>query len=323
MLKVNDIFNRPEGQAFDLTNGIDVVDFFNTGLAGPINQIENELGTFEDLDLSSRVGVETATTEQLVAREERQANESFISATDEPNDSFGFQDTAPSIIGEAEDVTTTTSGGNFIGSPDILSPPQSENNVSRPPSRETEDLPNTPEFKSGNNVRVLDKTRDQLQSRKSVPGSRIFSQDFNDDGTDKQVSGIEIVVPADATKEELAKAKAWVQRTHAAYKKLGVNVPIRRGDGIKRGGRGVKGFFHLEDHFLDDVKARNAIKKNPEIFAEITASTLGTISGSTFINPHKSNDPGAIGSDGLGERDFSKKFRTPFLTKALQKANKS
>lgn len=289
MLRAVDIFSRQEGQSFDLTQGVDIVDFFNAGIASPANTLEQE---FEDLDIQSNVDADDNTAnEDLERSRQNRANNELFDSNPQNESQFGFEDR-----------------GVQLG--DFSIEPQSQ------PSSESP-LPDSEPFEAASGVRVLDTTRDQLSSRKSVPGARIFSQDFNDDGTDKKVKGIEIVVPSDATKEEIEKAKAWVQRTHSTFKELGVDVPIRHGDGLKKGGRGVDGFFHLEDHFLDDVQARNAIKENPELFAQVTASTLGTISGSTFINPHKSNDPGAIGSDGIGERDFSKQFRTPFLISAL------
>lgn len=161
--------------------------------------------------------------------------------------------------------------------------------------------------------RVSNKTRDQITGFSSKPGNRMVSLDFNDQGGDSNTArGIEIKVPADATPEELNAARAWVRELHAFYKSHGLNVPIRHGDGIKHGGRGVPGVFHTEPFFAANEQARKVIEKDPEGYAEILGRTLGNIDGVTFIPPHKLNDPGAAGN-GFNERDFAKKHIIPYL----------
>lgn len=46
MIKAKDIFGRPDGQAFDLTQGVDMLDFFNDGVANPLNKIDTTINTF-------------------------------------------------------------------------------------------------------------------------------------------------------------------------------------------------------------------------------------------------------------------------------------
>ena len=311
--------NREEPLNFD--KGIDVVDLYNNGVIPLFDGVEGspQSSSFEIPQLPSidevfaDIDQETQEIDRVnplaESRQKRSMQEDLNSTLE--NNPFALSSNPFTLSSNPFDQAPQEESQIVIQ--DQL---PFEKNLKE--KAQEEPLPKGSSF-NGKGVRVLNTTRDRLKSRKSIPGSRIFSQDFNDDGTSKKVSGIEIVVPSDATKEEKRIAKEWVKQTHKAYKDLGVNVPIRHGDGLKIGGRGVKGFFHLEDHFSDDAKARNAIKKNPMKFARITAGTLGRISGSTFINPHKKNDPGMINKlDGLGEREFSEKYRTPYLIMAMK-----
>lgn len=105
MLKSSDIFGRQEGQGFDLTQGVDVINFFNEGIAGAINGIEQ--ASFQDLDIESKVDASTNTAEADIERstEQTQANISILSQRQEQEPQFGFQkkneEVAP-IVGNFE-----------------------------------------------------------------------------------------------------------------------------------------------------------------------------------------------------------------------------
>lgn len=159
---------------------------------------------------------------------------------------------------------------------------------------------------------VIAATRDQLKGVKSRPGQRIISTDFND-AENKSAKGIEVKVPSDATPEEIAHAKQWAQEVHAFFARHGHDVPIRQqGTGIKKGGRGISGYFHTEPFFIHDEKARQIMEEHYEEYAQITGQTLGQIAGATFILPHLSGDAGAEGF-GMTERNFAKTKIIPNL----------
>lgn len=90
MLKTTDIFNRPEGEAFDLTQGIDIVDFFNAGVASPSNQLEQG---FEQMEFSSKVKAEdnTATDDLLQTRQKTESLGDIFTTPAESEKQFGFQ----------------------------------------------------------------------------------------------------------------------------------------------------------------------------------------------------------------------------------------
>ena len=113
MLKVNDIFNRQEGQAFDFNKGIDVVDFFNAGLASQANQLEQG---FDQLDFSSKVKAEDNTaSEDLQKTQERSAeiNDIFKPAT-ESEKQFGFEKSKDIELG---DFSSPDDSGQLKGQP--------------------------------------------------------------------------------------------------------------------------------------------------------------------------------------------------------------
>lgn len=197
--------------------------------------------------------------------------------------------------------------------------------LSRPPQTRPSSTgltkPNGDPLMISGKFNVFSGTRDQLKSRNSKPGNRIVSLDFND-ADNQSARGIEIVVPENATDEEVDAARQWVQQTHSFFKRHGVDVPIRRGDGIKRGGRGVSGFFHTEPFFVSNADAAKAIEANSDEYAEIMAGTLGNIPGATFIAPHKQNDPGAS-RDGINERDFAMQTILPSLQRISQSGRQS
>ncbi len=89
MLKTVDIFKRPEGQAFDLTNGVDIVDFFNAGMAEPMNKIEQ---AFNPLEIEAISSESTADEDLQRSRERRQSQKSMFAENDQvETPQFGFQ----------------------------------------------------------------------------------------------------------------------------------------------------------------------------------------------------------------------------------------
>ena len=178
--------------------------------------------------------------------------------------------------------------------------------------RPKRDIGVTPTYRSHKgSYRVINKTRDQISGFSSKAGNRMISLDFND-ADNKSARGIEIKVPSDATSQEIEAAEAWARETQQFYKSNGINVPLRHGNGIKRGGRGVGGVFHTEPFFASNKNAIKLLQDKPEEYAQIVGRTLGHIKGAAFIPPHKSNDPGAVSGD-INERDFAIKTILPYL----------
>lgn len=159
--------------------------------------------------------------------------------------------------------------------------------------------------------KVTDKTRDALPS--STPMARQVSLDFND-ADSPTARGVEIIIPNDATEQERAIAKAYVERTTEWFRSKGIDVPNRGVRTAKENGRGTRGRFHTEPFFVGDADALAAVQSDPDGYAQILASTLGRIDGMTFIAPHKTNDPGAS-RGGINERDFARQVLIPALQK--------
>ena len=89
MIKAIDIFKRPEGKAFDLTQGVDIVDLFNAGVAQPLNNLESQFG---QLDLGPGIDSEDSTAdEDLKTSRQSQARVDIISPSKVAEPEFGFQ----------------------------------------------------------------------------------------------------------------------------------------------------------------------------------------------------------------------------------------
>lgn len=159
--------------------------------------------------------------------------------------------------------------------------------------------------------KVTDQTRDALPA--STPTSRQVSLDFND-ASSPTARGVEIIIPDDATDEERAIAKAYVDRTTEWFRSKGIDVPNRGVRTAKENGRGTRGRFHTEPFFVGDSDALAAVQDDPQGYAQVLASTLGRISGVTFIAPHKQNDTGASRGN-INERDFARSVILPQLRK--------
>lgn len=170
----------------------------------------------------------------------------------------------------------------------------------------------------GENVRVISQSRDELSAaeRKSTPGNRIISLDFND-ATNKSAKGVEIVIPEDASPEERQASQEYVDAVEAFFKSHGHDSYPNRGVKTRKEvGSGKRGYYHTEPFFIADAQAVEIIKNNPEEYAHILATTLGKIGGARFIAPHEKNAQGAQGSIG-SERQYALDNILPYLEKYM------
>ena len=94
MLRVNDIFQRPEGQQLDLTGQVDLLDFFNAGIAAPVNQLE------EDLNIESKVKVEEDAAVKDFERANQEEAQSFLEREAPQQNDFGFQENSEPDVGD-------------------------------------------------------------------------------------------------------------------------------------------------------------------------------------------------------------------------------
>ena len=168
-------------------------------------------------------------------------------------------------------------------------------------------------------MQVINLTRDKI-GFESSQSKRLISLDFN--SADGNPSGVEVVMPYDATLEEFQECRLWALLTSRFFKLLGHTVPLRHGDGIvKNPQRRSRGIIHLEPFFIEDESAVELIQENARWYAGIIAATVGQIPGSTIIPPHTSTDPGATGRSGLSERAFASTTLIPILEEiAVQSA---
>lgn len=165
-------------------------------------------------------------------------------------------------------------------------------------------------------IQAINKTRDEIPGHGIATRRehRWISLDFNDDGDPAvDVAGIEVKIPDDITASEEYLAKRWVSLTHAFFLSHGHEVPIRRGDGLKRGGRGVSNTFHLEPSFADDVRALRLIMCHSAEYCALMIASIGQITNGTFILPHKSRDPGKVSDEGYSERELARHCLMPHL----------
>ena len=177
---------------------------------------------------------------------------------------------------------------------------------------------------------VYSQTREQLgrDLRRSRPGSRNISLDFN--AFKKGSEGGMIVIPNDATEEEVQAAQQYIQGLRNLAKENGLdNYKIvgkgKYGEGIKtsrENGRGVGGFFHTEPGFNTDPKFQKMMS-DPEIrkkYVEMMSKTLGNITGARFIAPHNTKgNQGAVMRLGDGKKYSETALAREFLLPELQK----
>lgn len=281
------MFLRSEGQQLDFTSGvIDLSDMFNTGVAPVVNKLLVDTGAEDPILESLQDNAEEARTRGVESRK-------FLAepAQKSTGSTFGFE--APTQTPESTPSDPSNFDQNF------------EQDFSLGDESEPTQVTN-------GNFKVFSGSRDQIENFSSTRGDRKIALDFNDAGN-KSARGIEIVLPRDASESEIAKARAWVKETHAFYKRNGIDVPIRRGDGIKIGG-GKKGVIHTEPFFAANAKARNLIQSKGSEYADILSRTLGGIEGATFIAPHERRGQGA-NSGSFSERSFALQNILPELSK--------
>jgi len=83
-------------------------------------------------------------------------------------------------------------------------------------------------------LNALSKTRDQIKDFISTPLARYISLDFNAAKSDL-VQGIEVVMPDDATNEELAAGQMYCFLLQLFYASRGLQRVVRKGRGRKEG----------------------------------------------------------------------------------------
>jgi hypothetical protein len=182
-------------------------------------------------------------------------------------------------------------------------------------------------------------TRNQLTLGRE-PGRRDISLDFNSVGLNARASGALLVVPDNASPEEITAAKQYLKglqdlmekHGHKGYALLGGGV---HGPGIRttsENKRGVPGVFHTEGWFAGDQKAVD-IMSMPEAqqeYANLLSKTLGNISGARFIPPHiAGGNEGATknikvgnGRQSISETEFARTRILPYLQQIREDMDK-
>lgn len=183
---------------------------------------------------------------------------------------------------------------------------------------------------------VVKSTRNELENRRSTPGDRKVSLDFN--ATSGRASGGLLVIPNNATEEEVKASQEYIQGLTQMMKDFGYDNYKPHGKGkygpgirtTQENRRGVGGYFHTEPFFNTDKKAVE-IFSSPEgqkKYSELLARTLGKVKGTTFIPPHEegTRNTGAavrIGDKNYSEIAFAKKYIIPHLEKIKEESKKA
>ena len=165
-------------------------------------------------------------------------------------------------------------------------------------------------------MRALNQTRDQIKDFISTPLIRYVSLDFNAADSPK-AQGIEVVMPDDATNDELAAAQLYCYLLQWFYASNGIQRIVRKGRGRKEGEQidglvfdaGHPGVIHTEPFFAADIAARRCIERNHfEYCSMVLVPSFGNLDNVTFILPHTQRDPGATTKNGKTERGFASHF---------------
>jgi len=162
-------------------------------------------------------------------------------------------------------------------------------------------------------MNVIPLCRDQV-GFSSSPERRLLALDFNHSGSigeERLVRGIEIVMPFDATGDEVEAGRIWCIAVHRFYKSVGIDAPIRRGNGIIRSQSSL-GIIHTEPFFARDIECRDAIMLNAKQYAFCVYAAFSELSHIHAVYPHLSDDPGAV-EDGFSERELAKYLIVPHL----------
>lgn len=164
---------------------------------------------------------------------------------------------------------------------------------------------------------VIDKTRDQIDDFNNLRRAKnVISLDFNHDGKPTTSSRGLVVIPNDASSELVLAARRYVEGMKDAY-----GIPPaaggKHGKGIRtrsENGRGKTRVTHLEGFFGNDPKVVNAIKKDPNKYANVIKDSFGRLDTAVFIPPHEQKRKGAATNDGVQETDFALKYVIPYLS---------
>lgn len=322
-MRSGNLFNSNPSDIVDFS-GLSPAQVFDQQVVPRFNELESK--AFEiDLD-----GEDTRAREVLA--QQTQEDELFFQELDQeseerrqrPSNLFEPEDgpQGPRVFADGQEQPTVSFDNS--GDPSGNSP-----TPEGPAGKAPASVASTASLSSGKGFQVFDGSRDELKDKRSSPGNRKISLDFNAPGSKgKFVRGIEIVVPSNATKAEIQASKDYAKGVQAFFKEKGLKVPLRGDDGIalKANGKrrhGKAGFFHPEPFFNTDVAARKAIEDDPDGFASVVAGTLGRIGGSTFIAPHtktrskaidRNPGPGAT-SGRFSERSFALEKILPSLRK--------
>lgn len=172
---------------------------------------------------------------------------------------------------------------------------------------------------------VTSSSRDELTLGRQ-PGRRDVSLDFNAVAGGKATGGL-IVIPDDATKEEILAAQQYVKGYQQLMASQGYEDYKLRGNGQYGPGikttsenkRGKAGIFHTEPFFASDQRAVDIMtsEEGQKAYANLLASTLGRIEGVRFIAPHTTASQGAVTNvrgKQYSERNFAREFIIPELS---------
>ena len=134
-------------------------------------------------------------------------------------------------------------------------------------------------------------------ANRPTAGITNVSLDFNasESGTAR---GVEVIIPDNASPEVRSAAEAYVQRVADFARASGItDYPIRGVRTRSENGRGVSHTVHTEPFFNNDLEMQQAVKSNPQAFAQIYKDTFGGVPSSRIIPPHGvGKDRGAASS---------------------------
>ena len=185
------------------------------------------------------------------------------------------------------------------------------------PKPRSEDLEPVEDSITLENLTISNATREKYPT--GTGGLINISLDYNAAPKGKSASGVEIIIPDDASPEVVASAKAYVKRVKDFADSNGYGgYKIRKGgkfgDGIKTtsesksgGGGGMKNTIHAEPFFNTDTKMQNIINENFSDFAKIYADVFKDLDARIVI-PHTSQKTGAESELFGNEYSFGKRM---------------
>lgn len=120
--------------------------------------------------------------------------------------------------------------------------------------------------------------------------------------------GTEVIIPNNASPQVRAAAEAYNKAVVDFAAKHGIsNYPNRGVRTREENGRGVPNTVHTEPFFNTDTALQQAVKNNPQAFAQLYQDAFGSLGGARIIAPHGVGaDRGAV-SDIFGtETDYGR-----------------